>query len=190
MLRLLLAFRPPKQLKLALEGGDQPLLEMPISEPFADEHLEEVVALVDQMVTIQDHTRSVFAVPAALTARDASTIRNAARLIGGEHVPIAEGRVSFTFTPHEAGRLPELFAGDFQLAHTLEHTRIRIAGRELDLGPSVSYIRRCRLINREMLEHVPASSITIELELPPGESAFRFLGDIPTSDQTGWVRPA
>lgn len=189
-LRLLRAFGPPNLVRITLDSGDGPLAETTIPEPLYDDHLDEVITLVEQLAAIQEHTRSVFAVPPTLTGGDVSAIRRAARLISGEHVPIGGGRVSFTFTPHAPGPLPDYLAGEFQIAHTVDYTRIRIAGRELDLGPSVSYIRRCRMVNRDALDRdVSEAGMTMELELPEGESVFRFLGAIPAADSVGWVRP-
>jgi hypothetical protein len=182
MLRLLAAFRPPNLLRLRLHRDDKPLLETPIDGPLGDDNIRQVFTLVEQLAAVQEHTRSIFAIPTTLTAEEAAMINRAARLIAGEHVPVASGRVNFTFFPHEPGRLHEHFNGEFQLAHTMNHTTIQICGRELDLGPSFTYIRRCRLVNTDDLDQeVPDAGLTLDLDLPPGEFAYRFLGAVPAA---------
>jgi hypothetical protein len=86
--------------------------------------------------------------------------------------------------PHQAGKLPEYLGGEFRLAATDEHTRIRIGSRELDLGAFVSYIRRCRLVNPEDVQRdVPESGTTLDIKLLPGEHAYQALGGIEQAER-------
>jgi hypothetical protein len=154
-------------------------MEMPITGELVDEKFGTVVHRVEQLAAIQEHTRTVFALPSTLTRRDVQMIERVARLIAGDRVAVAEGLVKFTFTPSRPGRLPEYLANEFQLACNTERTTLRICGRDLDLGPSVTYIARCRLVGWNVLERdVPESGTTIEVKISPGESAQQFLGAI------------
>ncbi len=176
LLRLLAAFRPPNLLRLDLHADSNPLVDTAIVESLSDAVPQQVLDLIEGLVEIQDHTRSSFAVPPSLTRQDAETIHRAARLVAGEHVPIAAQNVTFTFFPDNPDRIDHQFNGEFQLMQALPRTIIRIAGRKLDLGPSIIYIRRCRLSNGTDLNQGTQGGVTVTLDLPPGEFAYRYLG--------------
>ncbi|MDG4761124.1 hypothetical protein [Micromonospora sp. WMMD710] len=193
LLRLLAAFVPPNLIRLHVNGDSTTLAETPIDEPLSDAAPQQVVQLVEQLATIQEHTRCVFAVPSTVTAEDAAVIRRAARLIAGEQVPIADREASFTFQPHDPTRLTQQFTGEFRLMHVLPRTMIRIAGRELDLGPSITYIPRCHLAQGvELAQPRADGGVTVTVELPTGESVYRYLGSHPVleTEQNGSARDA
>ena len=176
LLRLLAAFRAPNLLRLDLHDDSNPLVDTAIVESLSDAVPQQVLKLIEDLADIQDHTRSSFAVPSSLTRQDAMTIHRAARLIAGEHVPIADQSVTFTFFPDDPERIDRQLDGEFQLMQALPRTAIRIAGRELDLGPSITYIRRCRLSDSTSLIQDAHGGVTVTLDLPPGTSAHRYLG--------------
>ncbi|MEU5549026.1 hypothetical protein ABZ738_04585 [Micromonospora sp. NPDC047793] len=176
LLRLLTAFRPPNLLRLYLNEESEPLVDTAIDESLNNPVPQEILNLIGDLAVIQDHTRSSFAVPANLTRQDATTIRQSARLIAGEHVPIADQSVTFTFYPNNPAEFDQQFGGELRLIQASPRTTIRIGGRKLDLGPSVIYIQRCRLSVSTNLIRNTDGGISITLDLLPGEFAYRHLG--------------
>jgi len=142
-LRFIAAVRPPHLLRLVFQLEEVDPIDCAATEQMPDDHLLEVTALVEQLGIIQDHTKSMFAVPKTLTRHEAGLIEQSAQLIAGEHVAVASGRVKLSFTPSRPGPLPSFMADEFRVAYAREQTVVRIGGRELDLGPSITYINRC-----------------------------------------------
>ncbi|MFC4110006.1 hypothetical protein [Micromonospora zhanjiangensis] len=190
LLRLLAAFRPPNLIRLHVNGASTPLAETSIEEPLSDAAPQQVVELVEALAAIQEHTRCAFAVPPTVTATDAAAIRRAARLIAGEQVPIADRGASFTLYPHDPDRLTGQFHGDVQLLQVLPRTPLRIAGRELDLGPSITHVPRCRLAEGvDLTASAADGGVTISVDLPAGQSVYRYLGTLPALE-SGQDEPA
>ena len=179
-LRMLTSMKPGNMLRIDINVPHaEPLINSPVTEELVDGRLHEFVGLVEELAVIQDRTRTMFAVPDVLTHEDVAEIHRASQLLAGEHVPLGDGVVQFTLTPHDPENYTAGLEGDFRLAATSESTLIEIASQTLDLGPSVTYLRRGRLVDRGVLTRpAPAESITLDIELLDGGHLSQALGGI------------
>lgn len=181
-LRLFGYCAPPNLMRLELNiGGSPSPIEAAISQTFADDELLHLFDLIERLAMIQDFTRCAFELPQVFTPADMQTIYHASNLIAGEHVTLASKSVKITLTPIRPSFPIELSPdGEFRLALTFENTPITIAGRELDLGRSVRYVRRGRLRNhREVTAgHAPGELVTLDVDLTLGEDFNHALGGL------------
>lgn len=177
---MLTSVKPGSTFRIDINVPDaEPLINSPVTEELVDERLREFVALVEELAVIQDRTRTMFALPDVLTHEDVAEIHRASRLLAGEHVSLGSGIVQFTLVPHDPERFETGLEGDFRLAAASETTPIEIASHTLDLGPSVVYLRRGRLVDRDVLARpVPSDGITLDIELLDNEYLIQALGGI------------
>jgi hypothetical protein len=179
-LRLITSVKPGNTLRIDVDlPNAEPLINSPVAEELVDDRLREFVELIEDLAVIQDQTHTMFAVPDVLTHEDVAEIRRARGLIAGDHVALGSGVVQFTMTPHDPDSYAAGLEGDFRLAAAAEGTPVTIASRTLDLGPSVAYLRRGRLVDRDVLTRpVPVDGITLDIELLDGEHLYQALGGI------------
>lgn len=179
-LQLLSCCAPPNLMRLAFHIDDAPsFTEAAVGAAYADDDLLELFDLIERLAAIQGFTRSFFELPGRFTATDVQLIHRASRLIAGEHVVLACGRTTITFTPTGADVPFDLGPdGEFRLALAYEHTPINISGHELDLGPSVLYVSHGKLLNHREVTAArgPGQPMALDIDLSLGEDFKQVLG--------------